>query len=249
MNDEQILEFYANTANEIVSKLNASRRQGTVTKAVELLIGRIVGAGNSLRVLYHHAPQQSAFDGLMVLRGIYDAMVQTLFILNDPAQRDERSKLYLDFYWMEKQQYILLFDKNPTYLSGRVSNSRKRSSVEAAIKKRIREIEPKFKTTKGKPQRHWYRGDLRDLAREVHLEAEYEIIQKQLSGVVHASAYALQEEPLYSGFLLADFAWRFSFRVLGKFSEYAEIELTETQLQLVRMSADNVFDDPTTRSS
>ena len=51
MTDDQLLEFLGSTANGIVKKLNGERRESNVTTAIELLLHRIVGAGDSLRVL------------------------------------------------------------------------------------------------------------------------------------------------------------------------------------------------------
>ncbi|NQU21375.1 MAG: hypothetical protein HQ567_08840 [Candidatus Nealsonbacteria bacterium] len=246
MDDEQILEFQANTANGIVCRLNASRRDTAVTRAIELLLGRIVGAGNSLRVLHNHAPHEFDFDGAMILRGIYDAMLQALFILHDPAKRDERAQDYLDFYWVEKEKTIGLFDGNRTYLSRRISQSARRPSAEPAIKQEIQRVRPRFENSNGRLRNHWYKGSLRELAGAVGFEAEYEILQQQLSGAVHASAYTLQDGSYYRGFLLLDFAWRLSFRVLGSAAEYVGIELDEAERELVGLSRTNVFDLPNT---
>jgi len=246
MDDERILEFQANTANGIARKLNGSRRNTAVTRATKLLLGRIVGAGNSLRVLHKHAPHNFDFDGAMILRGIYDAMLQALFILHDPTKRNERAQDYLDFYWVEKKKAIELFDAKRTHLSRRISQSARRPKAEPAIEQEIQRVRPKYENSTGKLRGHWYKGSLRDVAAAVGLEAEYEILQKQLSGAVHASAYTLKDGPYYRGFLLMALAWRLSFRVLGSFAEYSEIQLDEPERELVGMSSTSIFDLPNT---
>jgi hypothetical protein len=180
----------------------------------------------------------------MILRGIYDAMLQALYIMNDINLRVDRATLYLEFYWVEKMESIRMYDENSTYLAGRLSNSPMRPDAEADIVKRYRAVGQKFKTVKGKLRRHWYAGDLRDLAKDVHLESEYEILQKHLSAVVHASSFALQEIPQYSGYMLLAFAWQLSFRVLSQYSCYVGIELSEIQRELIRISTHNAFDNP-----
>ena len=246
MNDAEILDFQARTANAIVAKLNAARRDSPVSTAIDLLLGRIVGAANSLRVLRERAPHDFGFDGAMILRGIYDAMLQALYILVDPVHRTERAQLYLDFFWVEKKKAIQLFDKSPTALGKRISESPQRASVEPAIEQEIERVRPSFENAKGKLRNHWYDGSLRDLAKAVGFEAEYELLQKHLSGVVHSSAYALKEGMPIQGFLLMAFTWRFSFRVLGQFAANTQITLDDDERGLVRLSDANVFGDATT---
>ena len=81
MSDDEILEAQRRIANGIVTKINAVPKPCEVTEAIELLLTRIVGAGTSLIALRKDAPHDFAFDGAMILRGIYDAMLQALFIL------------------------------------------------------------------------------------------------------------------------------------------------------------------------
>jgi hypothetical protein len=242
MSDEQLLDDLANMANGIVSKLNAARRPGTVTEATELLMRRIVAAGNSLSVLRRHAHQDVVFDGAMVLRGIYDAMLQALFILNDSARWDERSQLFLDSFWVDHKRQTLLLDKNPTFLARQITSSPKRAAAEPAYDLEFNRVQAKFLDRKGKLRENWYVGNLRDLATEVNLEAEYELLQKWLSGFVHSSAFALRSPPSFDGFLLSNWAWQFSFRVLGKFAEYAGVQLSEEESGLIRISTQNIFD-------
>jgi hypothetical protein len=246
MDDDQILDFWAAKGNAIVAKLKQVRQDTPVTAAIELLLGRIVGAGNSLRVLGEHAPHAFAFDGAMILRGIYDAMLQALYILVDAGRRTERAELYLDFFWIDKKNEIELFDKSPTVLGKRISTSPRRASVGPAIEEEIQRVHPRFENAKGKLRNHWYDGNLRDLAKAVELEAEYELLQKHLSGVVHSSAYALTEGMPMQGRLLMALAWRFSFRVLGSFAAYAQITLDDHEQELVRFSGENVFGDAST---
>src|SRR4051812_10845826 len=224
MNDDVVLDFQAQTANRIFAKLSAVRRNEPVTEAIELLLRRIVGAGNSLRVLHEHAPHEFAFDGAMILRGIYEAMLQALYILQKQSQRIERATLYLDFYWVEHKQFVRLIDTNPTYLANKLSQSSKRAMVEPAIEQKFESVRGKFENDKGKLRNHWYPASLREIASAIGRESEYEFLQKQLSGAVHSSAFSLKNGVPYERFLLIELAWRFSFRVLGRFAEYAQIE-------------------------
>jgi hypothetical protein len=223
MTDDQLCDFKAKIANDIVSKLNAARQENAVTNAIELLLGRIVAAGNSLRVLNDNAPHDIAFDGAMILRGIYDAMLQALYILKDPQHQNTRAEDYLDFFWIEKRNMQKRAVCSSTAFGKQMATSKLRAVAEPATEHEYNRVYTKFKNMKGpKTRDHWYKGSLRDLAKEVGLESEYELLQEQLSGAVHASAFALKAQRVIHGNVLMTFAWKFSFRVLGLFAKYAK---------------------------
>ncbi len=243
MSDDEILNVQQRIADQITAKLNAARQETIVTKVIELLLTRIVFAGKSIQSLQEHAPHDFLFDSAMILRGIYDAMLQALYILHDPACREERAKLYLDFRWVEKIKFIRLFDGNTTSLARRISNSSLRASAEPALEQEFQRVKGQFEDAKGRLRNHWYpENNLRCLAIETGFESEYEILQQQLSGYVHSSSYALIERPPFQGFLAVDLTLRFGFRVLGKFAEYAGVSLDAVEMKLVSLAQQNVFD-------
>jgi hypothetical protein len=247
MSIEQLLGMQQDMANEIVAKLNACQRPGVVTRAIELLLTRIVAGGNSLSVLRQSNVHPYTFDEAMIVRGIYDAMLQALYILDDVATCDERGELYLDWYWIEKNDEIERYDSNPTFLAQRMSKSPRRPATEPFFEKKYRESFPKYATKKGdKTRQHWYCGSLRELAKGITpcLESEYELLQAYLSGPTHSSVYALTEPPVFDKELLADFAWRFSYRVLGKFARYKGITLTEDEQGMIALATENIFNLP-----
>jgi len=246
MTDDEILERQKNIANDIVTKLNSVRKDTVVTRAVELLMKRIVSGGNTLFILGQLSSPCSehdfALDGASILRGIYDAMLQALYILCDPPECEERARLYLDFYWVEWHEAVRLFDKSPTVLAAKVKNSPKRPQGEPAIQKEFEQVESKFLTKKGGLRQAWYPGTLRNLAKHVGLDTEYELFQRQLSGAVHSSPLSLKDGPIYTGFLLVDLSFRFSFRVLGRFAEYKDVGLEAFEKQMIQDSMRNIFD-------
>jgi hypothetical protein len=123
-----------------------------------------------------------------------------------------------------------------------MSQSPRRAAAEPAIEQEIQRALPQFYNSKKKPRDHWYEGSLRDLAQLVRLESEYEIFQKNLSGVVHSSAYGLKEGMTFDKFLLINWAFRFSYRLMGKFAEHAGVVLESDEAELVRISRGNIFD-------
>ena len=241
VSDEQILELWRKYANQVVAKLNGVKKLGPVAVAIEMIASRIVASGNSLAVLHNHSPHAWAFDGASVLRNIYDVMLQGLYIMVDAAYRIERAQLYLDFMDVERMRRIKLMDASGTDIAKHVSGSPKRPEAEPAIKQRHDAIKARFETKNKKLRDRWYPGNLRDLAKASSLEQEYELMQKFLSGVVHSSPLTLKEGPIVRGFLLMDWHWKFTFRILGAYAEFKGVGLDETEMNLIVSARANVF--------
>jgi len=240
--DGEILNMQRDVMNAIIGKLNAVRKDGPTTEAVELLLKRLMGSVNSLAVLRNDSPHDFRFDGAHILRGVYDAALQAMYILCDAEKRDERAKLYLDFYWIEKKRLMDRYLKESTTLSNHIAGSTRRKGGEAAITAKFDEVKANYLTHAGDVQPNWYKGNLSCLAKEVGLHTEYEILNKQLSGVVHSSALTLKGEVPYNGFLLVDLACRMAFRVLGLFCEYKGIVLEGNEADMVREAKKNLLD-------
>jgi len=241
VSDDQILEDQRTIANGLVTKLKTVHKLGHVAVAIEMILGRIVGSGNSLTILHHKSPPDWTFDGASILRNIYDVMLQGLYIMADPAKQDERAKLYLDFMDVERMRRIDLMDDSGTDVAKHFSGSPKRPKAEPEIKKRFDAVKAPFMTKKNKPRNTWYPGSLRDLAKASNLESEYDLVQRFLSGVVHSSPLTIKEGPIVRGFLLMDWSWRFAFRILGAYAEYKKVTLEETEKALVDSARKNVF--------
>ena len=242
--DDQFLAVQWAVANKIVTKLNAVRKVGCVAVAIEMISRRIIGSGDSLAILHKHSPHDWMFDGISILRNIYDVTLQGLYIMSEPAKRDERAQLYLDFMDVERMKRIGLFDASDTDIAKHFSSSPKRPEAEPAIKQRFDAVKDRFMTKKGELRDYWYRGSLRDLAKASGLEGEYELIQRLLSGVVHSSPLTLRDGPFLTRFFLLDCQWRFAFRILGVYAEYKGIELDETETALIGDARANVFNLP-----
>ena len=109
--DEQFICEHEAELCEYVRREAERRAVGDdVAKASWLLYQRIGHASQSLYVLRDHAPHDWSVDGVSILRTIYDATLQLLWLLHDPKRRAERAKLYLDFLEVEKHQMLHRFD-------------------------------------------------------------------------------------------------------------------------------------------
>ena len=207
---------------------------------------RITCGLESLRALHRHAQHDFRTDGMTLLRAIYDAHLQALYILADPGEADERARLFVDYRWIEQRRMQELLEGNSTQLARTLLTSPKRAEGEAAREENDQRLRPKYLTRKGKDVRtNWYPGSLRELAREVGLESEYEILQRDLNGAVHSSPTALLAGASFSGpehLLLV--GWKLMFRVLGRIAQHHGVPLGDEHEEIVRDAMTNLYDLP-----
>ena len=182
-------------------------------------------------------------DGATILRSMYDAMLQAVYILKDPAKREERAALFMDFFWIEQERLIRLLDKNPTILAQQVSSSPLRSQHEETLKENLARIRKKYLASDGKIRRNWYSGNLCYLASEVDLEHEYKLVQRVLSLMVHSSPFALRGGgPVIAGTHLVTDAWLLGLRVLGYIAEAAGVKLDKDEQEAIELAQKPLFD-------
>ncbi len=233
-----------NYATEITRAINEHVTKATPTrKALEPFQNRIRCALDSLRTLHGNARHDFRPDGMTLLRAMYDAHLQALYILADQKEADARAQLFIDFRWIEQRRMQELLERNPTRFAKTLFESPKRAEGEAVREANYQKLRLKYLTKKGKDRADWYPGTLRELAEAVGLESEYEILQRLLSGAVHSSPSALLVGPAFSDaehVLLV--GWRIMFRVLGRIAEHHGVELTDEMRQEVRDSMRNLFD-------
>jgi hypothetical protein len=234
-------------ATEIGRAINEHVRVFTpTTRALDPFQKRISGAVDTLTALHRFAKNDWRADGMTLLRAIYDAHLQVLYILEDPAKADERAQLFLDFRWIEQRAMQQIIEHNPTRLAKKLMQSPKRLEGAVELDANYQKLRPHFLTKNGKKDRgQWYPGTLRELAVAVGLESEYEIIQKDLSGSVHSSPTALLAGPTFSNpehLLLL--AWKLMFRVLGRTAAHHHVPLEKHHEKMVRDAMSNIYDFP-----
>jgi len=244
MTDEEMFNAQARIGNAILSKANATQQTGDVVTAMNTLYERIVSSGNTLLLLHSTAKHDCTCDAVSILRTIYDTSLQALYIFHDPQQRNDLARRYIDFGIVEKWKMIKIIDEQATDFSKQLSQSEKRAAVESEIQTEYQRVCRLYNfRDPEKPPRNWYKGgSLKDIAKTVKYEEEYELLQKQLSGVVHSSFHGLQGISIFNVSYVVALYWRFAFRVLGKLAEHVAIDLDETERGLIDQSNANLYD-------
>ena len=247
MDDSPTIEIWAKTGNEIRAKVIASDKKDDVIEAACMLLGRLVDSGNTLRVLSDHAKQHDwSADGASILRTTYDAMLQALYILADPQERQTRARRFLDFGVVERVKLIHVCDEKRTKASQRIAASSRRAVVDPSIQAEFQRVCTKYGYNTEDVPKHlplnWYSDGLRKIAKDVGYETEYELLRKLLSSVVHSSVFGITGISGFGKQSVMQLYWLFAFRVLDKVVEYVGTEVTGTEKRLLEMSRRNIFD-------
>jgi len=235
---QSLWDDLARIMDKIGAAVNRSPIKHTAaTKALHLLSNRMVKTMNSLLILCEDAQHDFAFDGMTLLRTIYDLHLQALYILRDPKIREQRATMYFDFEWVEKDRFRRMIDSNPTAFARTLRTSAKRAAAEPVLDRELGRAGPQFRQRDGKEYRRtWYPGKLRDLAKAAGVEAEYQIVQPTLSAAVHSSPFAMRCGPMVEPRMMLLMSFHFLFRVVGQIAEMHGIQLTDEQRILIEHS-------------
>jgi hypothetical protein len=215
-------DAYAAVANILLVVLRQRGKPGPVTRAVKGLLERIARSVYSLVLLYRHNPKDPELDASSILRTIYDAHIQLLYILQNP---EPRAKLYNDFYWVEWHKGVELFDSQSEPLFKLVSESPRRAELEASNREQFNAVEATYrKQSGGGYRRNWYdANDLSVLSKRVGYEVEYLCISRAMNPAVHSSAWAIRNAGHSNGRIQVWMGWQFLFRCLGRTLEYEQL--------------------------
>lgn len=244
--DAEILQFWANAGNEIVARINSATKRDDVVEAIEALMSRIVQSGNSLQCLYDHSKHDWVWDGAAILRVVYDAMIQGLFILDSDS--DYRARRFLDFDAIEHQRGVQVIDAGETDMARRLAASPKRAAIEPALKAEFDRVCTLYAIDPLKKlPREWYKKSepLSLQAEIIGYKSEYSFLYPQLCGATHSSYFAVRKQRRFpfQPHLLVHYGQLFAYRLLAKLAEYVGVTFTAVEAGMVEIARRNVCDE------
>jgi len=228
---------YHTVAMSICAKLEAAGTTGDTLQTIIAIQNRMIHAVDAVQLL--DRLEDSRSDQALLLRGMYDLHIQTLFLLSDPATNVPD---YLDFMRVEQFEWGELLTSSKTVLA---KNIMAQSAIGQAISDRTADynaVKHRFLTNSGKKCRpHWYKGTLADLADKVNRREEYDIMQKILSQVVHSSSIAMTRPLMIPDMAFIHDAWIVTLRVLGAMAACLKITLDARESAMVKSVNGSIF--------
>ena len=131
-----------------------------------------------------------------LVRCMYDALLQAMYIAVEPAKSEERASDYLAFGAVERHQFMERILKGTSALSRQLAGSTKRASSEQAIRVEYGRIKDRFADHHGRVRHHWYPGNLRELAKTVGKDEEYSWYVAYSNSSVHGGVHSVLRGPL-----------------------------------------------------
>jgi hypothetical protein len=204
-------------ANILLAELQVRGHFGDVRIAIRDLLQCIRSSIGSLHFLFRNNPNDAERDGTTILRTIYDAHLQALYILKNPSAR---AKLYKDFYWIEWHKFVTMIDSQPGQLFKLIAASKNRPKVEPENRAKFQEVQATYLSGSNSHRSNWYQGSLATVAADVGYEGEYRVLSRLLNPCVHSSAYGLGAGGSFSEDAMIATAWGFFHRCLGRTLEH-----------------------------
>lgn len=258
--DDELLEACeAQVRERVLAALHGI--QSREARAARLLYERILETCLTLAALSRFATNAWEHDGATLLRTTYDATLQLLYLLQSPEHVQERAELFLGFEVIDWVKSRRLLDASREDLQRVVAQSPRRAAVEPLWEKLLLRIGPKYLRPKARREfaklgndylldrnanyrRHWYEGELHDLAKQTGYADECAWFQHDASSSVHSSPFRLQRSPTEMRRHMLFLASQFALRAAERIARTFPIQLTEVEQRLVQSATRSLYAKP-----
>lgn len=145
-----ICDYQAEVCDYVRQEAESCAGNDVVARISSLLYQRIGQGYRSARTLREFAHHDWSVDGEIILRTLYDATLQLLWLLAVPDERAFRAKLYLDFLEIEKHQMLHQVDSSGTDLGAAIAKSPRRPAGEKQRQERLRTVGEPYLDKRGR---------------------------------------------------------------------------------------------------
>jgi hypothetical protein len=193
--EQKLYQFFMAMMDKIAKAVvsNDLHSSSVTSKTSISFTNRICSCVTSLWILRNNHHLHPGWDMAVLLRSLFDACVQCLYFLQDPAIRGQD---YLDFRHIERKRAYDDISKIDGPIVRMLLASPHRSQGETELKDNYNRVAHRFMGKKGHPSDNWYRKTLADISKQVGVENDYKLFVRYLSSVVHASARGYMSGPM-----------------------------------------------------
>jgi hypothetical protein len=225
----------------IMTATKEASESDQVARGLFHLLFRCVLTRQSINLLADTLNDQAENDCCALLRCIWDAHIQAAYMVSDPSKSDERAQAYFDFVWVERREMHRFVFSHDTDISRDLAKSPDRTVGEPNLEAQFQRVLPRFKLKNGRPRHHWYPGTLRDLAKALGNEAEFDTLYWHLHSSVHSSTRVVKNGPSISAEHVGDWASIIAARIADLVVSRLRINLPEEAAALLQTLAKTDF--------
>lgn len=211
-NDHLVSQEVHKAIRRIITQVIEKKSGRPSTHALLAFVLRNAGSWESLRTLISSCSNMEQVQAIermnailldcgAIVRCMYDAYLQAVYVWQNPDSRDERGTLYLQYRFIERYKMVTDGLSLGDALSRHLAGSPRRAQSEKAMLQDYDRVKDRYPKPKGRGVRnHWYpHEDLRKLAKDIGKESEYVWMVKTLNGAVHTGPWAMTEGPILPG--------------------------------------------------
>lgn len=198
--DAHLVQLTESALTETIRLAHGKSKEDEVAQAVLYFLVRVANSWRSTctlwRVLVSRHPETFMVDVGTLVRAVYEAYLQSAYILHEQSRQHERARLYLEYEHVEKRVVLDKLFRHGTVISEALRGSPLRPDGEARMEAEYNRVKDRYLNQRRRGVRDkWYEGTLRNLAEAVGEEAEYDFFVSAFHGYVHSSAFAIRTGP------------------------------------------------------
>ena len=193
-------DFIHDLLRQIINESHLRSKDDIVARALFFFLLRAANSWRSIRILSKSATNEKeedavAIDAATILRAMYDAYFQAAYVVKQPDQSEQRATDYFEFEHVDRHRRMEALLGHDNWIATSLKASPKHDAGQTNIQQQLDRVKERFTTKKGNIRQHWFPGTLRDVARSLEREDEYDTFLAEFNGCVHTSAFYLKCGP------------------------------------------------------
>ncbi|HNO79054.1 MAG TPA: DUF5677 domain-containing protein [Phycisphaerae bacterium] len=247
MNDQMIKhDWYARIEHILCEAMSAAIAiNGSAgDEAIKALVVHIQNNWTALRFIHEGAQASGreiavANPAVALIRCMYDALLQALYIAHDSERRDALGEDYLDYAYIREYKDMQLIINGSDSLSKRLANSPLRIAREPEIRANYAKHKSRYLAGEKGVRDKWYEArNLWEIASLVGKSSEYGWYCTLSNGSIHADSRVVQHGPrLYFSGELYPIAANVACQAIKLLTKELDIQLSKENADLLNLLA------------
>jgi hypothetical protein len=124
-------------------------------------------------------------DAGILLRSLFEHYLQLKHL-----KRENNGTLFLNFRWVSEKRYFDTYERN--YPDSDLIKSEEFKNYQVRYNALFEQVKNDYLDKKGKPRRHWYKGDLAAIAKDLNESITYDFIMQINSPFIHCDVSGMK---------------------------------------------------------